>query len=38
LLTSSRHPFQNTKQPVLRFRALLTDDEQEVRFERVAEG
>jgi hypothetical protein len=31
--------FQNTKQPELRFRALLTDGAQEeVRFERVAVG
>jgi len=30
--------FQNTKVPELRFRALLTDGAQEVRFERVAVG
>ena len=30
--------FQNTKQPELRFCALLTDGAQEVRFERVVKG
>jgi hypothetical protein len=32
------YPFQNTKQPELRFRALLTDGVQEVRFEWAAAG
>ena len=32
------YSFQDTNKPELRFRALLTDGEQEVRFERVAAG
>jgi hypothetical protein len=36
--TWSLSRFQNTKQPVLRFRALLADGTREVRFERATTG